>query len=450
MLDADLSLQKLPPQNLEAELSLLGAVLIEEEAIDRVLEIISIDDFYRDAHRRIFQRMIELHEQRQSIDLITLSEILQRNNELDAVGGRAYLASLTNAVFTAANVAHYARIIREKSILRKLISASTEIITSAYEDSLEVGELIDKAAQRMFEISERNIRSSFVQVKEVVKDSFEMIERLYDRKESITGVATGFTDLDFMMSGMQSSDLIIVAGRPSMGKTSFCMNIAEHVAIDLKRPVGVFSLEMSKEQLVLRLLCSQAMVDAHRLRSGFLQDEDWGKLTMAAGRLSGAPLFIDDTPAISVMEMRAKARRLRAQHGDLGLVVVDYLQLMRGNSRVENRVQEVSEISRSLKALAKEIGAPVVALSQLSRAVESRTDKRPVPADLRESGSIEQDADVVIFIYRDEVYNRDNPDNKGTAEIIVAKQRNGPVGTVEMTFMHQYTKFGSKEKRHEF
>lgn len=450
MMDADLSLQKLPPQNLDAEKSVLGAILIENDALDKVVEDITVDDFYREPHRKIYQRMQELHELREAIDLITLSDLLRRRNELESVGGVSYLSSLVNMVFTAANVGHHARIVREMAILRKLISASTEIITRAYDGGFDATELLDTAEKTVFEISERNIRSSFVPVKEIVKDSFEMIERLYERKDSVTGVASGFSDLDKKTAGFQPSDLIIVAGRPSMGKTSFCMNIAEHVAIEGKKPVGIFSLEMSRDQLVLRMLCSQAMVDASRLRTGHLGNEDWAKLTMAAGHLNVAPIFIDDSAAITAMEMRAKARRLKAQQGDLGLIIVDYLQLMRGGGRVENRVQEVSEISRSLKALAKELNTPVVALSQLSRQVESRTDKRPMMSDLRESGSIEQDADVVIFIYRDEVYHKDKEDNKGKAEIIIAKQRNGPIGEVELTFLNQYTKFTDMAKGYEF
>ena len=355
---------------------------------------------------------------------------------------------VADEVPTSAGVGNYAKIVKEKSVLRHLIEASTEIVQDCFESSGDVDELIDEAERRIFAISEQRIRSGFLSMKEIVKSSFKTIESLYEKKEHITGVPTGFADIDELTSGFQSSDLIIIAGRPSMGKTAFCLNIAQHAALKENLTVAIFSLEMAKEQLVMRMLCSEARIDAHRLRSGFLGTTDWPKLSTAAGRLAEASIFIDDTPALSSMEMRAKSRRLKAEKG-LDLIIVDYLQLMSGRSRADNREQEISEISRSLKALAKELAVPVVALSQLNRGVESRQDKRPILADLRESGAIEQDADVIIFIYRDEVYNKESMD-KGTAEIIIGKQRNGPVGIRKLTWLEKFTRFEDLTKREEY
>lgn len=441
----DVSLQKLPPQNIEAEQSVLGAILIDNGAMNKVLEILGEKDFYRETHRLIFFSMIELYEKNHPIDLVTLTDHLRSRGELEAVGGATYLASLVNAIPTSANVRHHSMIVHEKALLRNLIEASTEILSQGYEGTRDVDDLLDYAEQRIFSLSERKIRPSFFHIREIIKDSFETIERLYEKKEMITGVPSGFIDVDERTSGFQPSDLIIVAGRPSMGKTSFCLCIAQHLGTELREPVAVFSLEMSKMQLVLRMLCSEARVDAHKLRSGFIGRADWAKLTTAAGRLAEAPIFIDDTPAISVLEMRAKARRLKAEHG-LKMIIVDYLQLMRGRRNADTREQEISEISRSLKSLSKELDIPVIALSQLNRAVESRGDKRPLLADLRESGAIEQDADVIIFIYRDEVY-RKTEENAGRAEIIIGKQRNGPIGTVNLAFIDKYTRFENLEKR---
>lgn len=452
------SLQKLPPQNIEAEQMVLGAVLIENDSINKVVDVLSSEDFYKEAHRRIFSVMLDMFEARETIDLVTLSDALKGKGGLETVGGASYLAYLVSLVPTAANIKNHARIVREKSILRRLIHTATDIITKTYDESpsmVGVDELLDTAEKNIFEITQSKIRSSFVQMKDIVKSGFETIERLYERKEMVTGLPTGFSDLDKMTSGLQQSDLIIVAGRPSMGKTAFVLNIAAHSAIDHAKSVAIFSLEMSKEQLVLRMLCSEARVDAHRLRTGYLSESDWPKLTMAAGRLSEAPIYIDDTAAISVLEMRAKARRLKADQG-LDLIIVDYLQLMRGRGDSDNREQEISNISRSLKALAKELQVPVIALSQLNRAVETRgKDKRPMLADLRESGAIEQDADVILFIYRDEVYNKCECSHdgeclcgrRGKAEVIIGKQRNGPVGIVDLTFMNKYTRFENAEKR---
>ncbi|MEN6374324.1 MAG: replicative DNA helicase [Smithella sp.] len=441
MRDSDPSLYKIPPQNLEAEQSILGSVLLENSAINSVLEIMSKDDFYSEAHRKIFNVMVELSEKNEPVDIITLSNALKDRKLLDSIGGTAYLASLVDNVPSAANVANYARIAKEKAILRGLIASATDIITSCYETGSDVDQVLDQAENSIFEIAENKVRPSFHPIREIVKDRFRTIEDIYARKELITGVPTGFEKIDDLTSGLQQSDLIIIAGRPSMGKTAFALNIAQFAALESQTPVAVFSLEMSKEQLVFRLLASEAKVDSQRLRKGFLGETDWPKLTAAAGRLSEAPLFIDDTPAITVLEMKAKSRRLKADAG-LGLIVVDYIQLMRGGNYRESREQEISEISRSLKALAKELKVPVIALSQLNRKVEDRTNRRPQMADLRESGAIEQDADVIAFIYRDEVYNKseDNPE-KGTAEIIIGKQRNGPTGTVKLAFLEKFTCF---------
>jgi replicative DNA helicase len=435
----DLLAQRLPPQNLEAEASVLGAVLLENEALNRVIEILQEDDFYRNAHRRIFAAILHLYEHSEPVDLITLSEVLKTRGELDAVGGIEYLNSLVNGVPTAANISYYAKIIKEKAILRKLINRATEIVSQSYSNSGDVDEFIDQAERTIFEISEDRVRPSFYPIKDLIKSSFKTIERLYEKRQLITGVPTGFQRLDELTSGLQPSDLIIIAGRPSMGKTAFALNIAQNASLQAAIPAAIFSLEMSKEQLALRMLCSEAKVDAHRLRGGFLSESDWPKLTRAAGSLSEAPLFIDDTPGLSALEMRAKTRRLKIEH-NLGLVIVDYLQLMRGRASADSREQEISDISRSLKALAKELSIPVIALSQLNRRVEDRGDKRPQLSDLRESGAIEQDADVILFLYREEVYNK-SEENRGKAEIIIGKQRNGPTDKVDLAFLDKYTRF---------
>jgi replicative DNA helicase len=441
MKDIDTSLHRLPPQNLDAEQSILGGILLDNQALSSVLEILENTDFYSESHRKIFAAIVDLSERNEPSDLITLSNILKDKKHLDKVGGMAYLASLVDNVPSAANIASYAKIVKEKAILRRLIGTATEILTKSYNTGADIDEVLDEAEHAIFEISENKIRPAFFPIKTVIKDTFKTIEKLYERKELITGVPTGFDKIDDMTSGLQKSDLIIIAGRPSMGKTAFALNIAQHAATEAGIPVAVFSLEMSKEQLALRMLSSTAKVDSQRLRKGFLGETDWPKLTAAAGRLSEALIFIDDTPAISALEMKAKARRLKAESG-LGLIVLDYLQLMRGGTYKDSREQEISEISRSLKALAKELSVPVIALSQLNRKVEDRTNRRPHMADLRESGAIEQDADVIAFIYRDEVYNKseDNPE-KGLAEIIIGKQRNGPTGTAKLAFLEKYTCF---------
>ena len=445
---------RLPPQNLEAEMSVLGGVLLENEALNRALEYLTTDDFYRGSHRKIFQALLLLSEKSEPADLVTLTAVLKDRSELEDVGGSTYLATLVDYVPTAANITYYCKLVKEKSVARKLIEASTAIATRGYEGG-DMEEILDQAEKSIFEISENRIRPSYFPVRDILKDTFKSIEALYERKELVTGVPTGYHDLDKMTAGLQPSDLIIVAGRPSMGKTAFALNLVEYATThaDNSVPAVIFSLEMSKEQLVQRMLCSLAKVDAGRLRTGHLGESDWPKLTMAAGQLNETQIFIDDTPAISVLELRSKARRLKAEHG-LGLIIVDYLQLMRG-SNPESRQQEISEISRSLKALAKELSLPVVALSQLNRSLESRTDKRPMMADLRESGAIEQDADVIMFVYREAVYCEDCKSRERTcekghdkdAEIVIGKQRNGPIGTVHLTFRGEFTRFENQANR---
>lgn len=432
---------RVPPQNLEAEQSVLGSLLLQDKNFGVVLEILKPDDFYTTSHKIIFEALIDLFQRNDPQDLITVTNLLNDKNQLDEVGGAAYLATLTSIVPVTANVGSYAKIIRQKSILRNLISVNTDIANRCYEEQGDIDILVDEAEQAIFEIAGSKNGQNFTPINLIVPDAFSKVEELFKRKEMITGVPTGYDQIDKMTSGLQPSDLIILAARPSMGKTSFAMNIAQHAALVEKIGVAVFSLEMSKEQLVMRLLSSVGRIDSMRIRSGKLHDEDWPKLSRAVGMLTEAPIYIDDTPSISVLDMRAKVRRLAAQY-DIGLIVVDYLQLMRGRNSTENRTQEISEISRSLKALAKEHKIPVIALSQLNRGLESRTDKRPMMSDLRESGAIEQDADVISFIYRDEVYNKaeDNP-NIGQAEIIIGKQRNGPTGMARLAFIKEITMF---------
>jgi len=439
------SLGRIPPQNIEAEQSVLGAILLDKEVLASVIEIIKSQDFYRDDHREIFDAILELYEKGEPIDLITVSERLKLRGTLDSVGGLEYLTNLANIVPTTENAKHYAKIVEEKAILRKLIKVSTDIINMGYEASEEVAYVLDKAEKGIFDLLQKRNTQGFVPIKDVLVDTFNRLEELYNSKGYITGIPTGFIDLDYKTAGLHNSDLVLIAARPAMGKTAFVLNIAQHVAVHSKVPVAIFSLEMSKEQLVNRMLASEAMVDSQKMRTGKLEDSDWQKVARALGPLSEAPIYIDDTPGASIMEIRAKCRRLKIEK-NLGLVVIDYLQLMQGKGgKSDSRQQEISEISRSLKILAKEINVPVLTLSQLSRAPEQRQDHRPILSDLRESGAIEQDADIVMFLYRDDYYNPDT-DKKNVAEVIIAKHRAGSTGTVELAWLGQYTKFANLEK----
>lgn len=434
---------RVPPHNLEAEESVLGACLISREAIATALEILKPTDFYKPTHQEIFEAILELYGRGDPIDSVTLAEELRRRGTLDQVGDRPYIFALVQSVPTPGSAEHYSRIVEEHAILRRLIEASHHISDIAYSVPEDVEQAVDSAEDLIYQVAQRRDASDFQPLKDLLVENMETVEKLYERGSSITGVPTGFTELDNITAGLQPSNLIIVAARPAMGKSALALSMAQNMAVEDHTPVVIFSLEMSKNELVQRLLCSEARVDSSRLRRGLLQDSDWPKLSHALGRLAEAPIFIDDTANVTIMEMRAKCRRLKAKHG-LGLVIVDYLQLMQPHAgrRSDNRVQEVGEISRSLKILARELDVPVIAVSQLSRQVEHRTDKRPMLADLRESGSIEQDSDVVMFIYRDEVYNTDSP-NKGIAEILIAKHRNGPIGKVELAFLDHYTKFAN-------
>ena len=437
--------EKTLPHNAEAERTVLGAILVDNQAFNSAAEILGRDDFYREAHRRIFSAMAGLAERSQPIDLVTLKDELARQSALEAAGGPAYLAGLVDGVPRITSVEHWSRLIKEKAVLRNLIHAGNRIVTSCYEAEDEAAVLLDRAEKAIFDIAERRIRAGFVPMSEIVKESFRTIDQLSQSQEVVTGVPTGFVDLDEMTSGFQKGDLVIVAARPAMGKTSFTLNIAQHVAMRVGETVGFFSLEMSKEQLALRLLCADARIDAHRLRTGKLNEKDWARLAKAYTDLAQSKIFIDDSATISPLEMRATCRRLKAEHG-LGLIVVDYLQLVSSSGRSENRQQELSAISRSMKGLAKELGCPVIALSQLSRAPEARTDKRPQLSDLRESGAIEQDADIVMFIFREEEY-KPSEENRGIAEIIIGKQRNGPTGSRKLAFIKEFTRFENLEWR---
>lgn len=446
--------ERVPPQNIEAEQAVLGAMLIDKEAIAKATEVLSADDFYREAHRVIFSAMLELYNKNEAVDMVTVTEILKRDNKLEDIGGIAYITSLANVVLTAANVKYHAEIVAEKSVLRQLVRVSTEIAAMGYEANDDVGTLLDTAESRILEISNRKKKADFTPINDILMDSVQSIESLLQNKGGLTGLPAGFADLDKLTSGLHPSDFIILAARPSMGKTALALNIVQNVALRAHKAIGgeprsvaFFSLEMSKEQLVNRMLCAEAGIDSQRLRVGEMHDEDWTHLWDACDTMSRAKIYIDDTAGITAMEMRSRARRLKAEHG-LDLIVVDYLQLMQGSGKRNNsgdRQQEVSEISRSLKALARELDVPVLALSQLSRSVESRQVKRPMLSDLRESGSLEQDADIVAFLYREDYYNPDT-ENKHT-ELIIAKHRNGPVDTVNLFFQKQFTKFVGFTKR---
>ena len=439
--EQDPALHHLPPQNLEAEASLLSAILIDNTALLEILEVLAPEDFYRSAHQRIFEAITDLFTRSEPVDLVTLANMLKEKGTLEEIGGAAFLAKLVDTAPMAVNATHYAKIVHDKACVRRLIAKSNQIVQRCFEDRGNVDELLDFAEQSVFEIAENKSRKSFHPIGSLIEKNIDKLEERQGNRTLITGTPTGFTDLDYLTSGFQPSDLIILAARPSMGKTAFALNIARNTAVETQNAVALFSLEMSKEQLTMRMLCAEARVDSHRLRGGFLSNEDWANITQAASVLSEAPIFIDDSPDLSSLDVRAKARRLKMDN-KLGLVIIDYLQLMQGRRNTERRDLEISEISRSLKALAKELEVPVVALSQLNRKLEERTDKRPKLSDLRESGALEQDADVVMFIYRDEVYNRDeNNPNAGKAEIIVAKHRNGPTGDVPLAFVHACTRF---------
>ncbi len=434
--------ERIPPQNLEAEQSVLGSMIIEKDAVYIAAELLAERDFYRTAHQKIFEAIIALSEKGEPVDLVTLSDELQRRRCLDEVGGISYLGTLAGAVPTAANVRYYAQIVHERAVLRSLIHTATGIVSRCYEGPPDVEEFLDEAEQQIFEIGRQGTHQGFSPLKDVLVQTWDRIEQLFDNKKGVTGLPSGFTDLDHMTAGLQSADLIVIAARPSMGKTTLALNMAQHITVKEKKTAAFFSMEMSKDQLAQRLLCAQARIDAQNLRKGYLTQEDWQKLTRAVGPLSEASLYVDDTASLSVMEIRAKARRLKADKG-LDAVFVDYLQLMRGYSRSENRQQELSEISRSLKALAKELNIPVVALSQLSRAVEKRTPPLPILSDLMESGGIEANADVVLFIYRDAYYYKKESKKGNIAEIIVAKQRNGPTGEIELVFHDRFNMFAN-------
>jgi replicative DNA helicase len=439
---ADISLEKTLPNNLEAERSILGAILLDDKALLNVFEILKPQDFYLDSHRRVFEKMLLLMNSSRAIDLVTLKEELQRASELESVGGAAYLAALTDGLPRVLNIEFYAQIIKEKSTLRRLIQVSNETMARSYKDEEPAQEVLQAMEKAIFDIAGQHFHTGLANIAPVVSDVFKQIEELSNQKTAVTGLETGFVDLDRMTAGFHPSDLIIVAARPGLGKTSFCLNIAEHAAIKHKKAIAIFSLEMSKEQLVKRLLCSESRIDASRINTGFLNKDDWNRLSRASGDLSETRIFIDDTANLTVPELRSKARRLSLEHG-LDLIVVDYLQLMSGSTqRYENRTQEISQISRGLKGIAKELSVPVIAASQLSRAVESRTGehRKPQLSDLRESGSIEQDADLVMFIYREDMVNP-TEENAGLAELIIGKQRNGPTGSVQLAFLKQFTRF---------
>ncbi|MDN4527123.1 replicative DNA helicase [Fictibacillus fluitans] len=445
---SDLFVDRIPPQNIEAEQAVLGAIFLEPEALVTASEILIPEDFYRASHQRIYQVMLDLSEKGEPVDLVTATAALADRKLLDEIGGVSYLSDLASSTPTAANIDYYSQIVEEKSLLRRLIRAATEIAANGYAREEEVEAVLNEAEKTILEVSNRKNGGAFISIKDVLVAAYDNIEQLHNRKGDVTGIPTGFNDLDRMTAGFQRNDLIIVAARPSVGKTAFALNIAQNVATKTEENVAIFSLEMGAEQLVMRMLCAEGNIDAQRLRTGSLLPEDWQKLTMAMGSLSAAGIYIDDTPGVRIGDIRSKCRRLKQEKG-LGMILIDYLQLIQGNGRAgENRQQEVSEISRSLKALARELQVPVIALSQLSRGVESRQDKRPMMSDIRESGSIEQDADIVAFLYRDDYYDKES-ESKNIIEIIIAKQRNGPTGTVELAFVKEYNKFVNLDRRHD-
>jgi len=437
-----------PPHNIEAEQAIIGAIFLEPEAFSAASEVLMPEDFYRAGHQRIFEAMMRLADRGEAIDVVTVTSALQDSKHLEEAGGVSYLTEVAGSVPTAANIEYYTKIVEEKAVLRRLIRTATDIVTDTFTREDEVDDVLNEAEKGILEVSGRKNSGAFKAIKDVLIDVYDNIEQLHQNKEDVTGIPTGFKDLDRITSGFQRNDLIIIAARPSVGKTAFALNIAQNVAVNTEENVAIFSLEMGADQLVQRMLCAEGNIDSQRLRTGSLIDEDWGKLTMAMGSLSNAGIYIDDTPGVRVNEIRSKCRRLKQEHG-LGMIVIDYLQLIQGsgNSK-ESRQQEVSEISRSLKALARELEVPLIALSQLSRGVEQRQDKRPMMSDLRESGSIEQDADIVGFLYRDDYYDQES-DKQNIIEIIISKQRNGPVGTVELAFVKEYNKFVDLDHRYD-
>lgn len=447
----DFNTDKLPPQNIEAEQSVLGSLMIDKNAIIKVGDLLSAEDFYKNSHGKIYEAMLYLYEHHEPIDLLSLSSRLKDTNELEKIGGHSFLASLANTVPTAANIVHYAKIVSKKAVLRKLIDNASQIIVDAYNEKEEIEKTLDNAEQKIFSVSKKHIRQDFTSIKPILEEAFDRIDDLHKNKGKMRGIPTGFTELDNILSGLQESNLVIIGARPSVGKSSLAMDLARHAAVDSKIPVGVFSLEMSKGEVIDRLICAQANIDLWKLRTGKLssmgENDDFSKIGHAMGVLSEAPIFIDDSASLNVMAMRTMARRLQSEHG-LGMIIVDYLQLIEGRSNSDNRAVEVSEISRSLKGLARELSIPIVALSQLSRGIESRTDQKPKLSDLRESGSIEQDADVVMFIYREDRVNSET-ENKNIAEILIAKHRNGPIGSAQLFFNQQCTSFRNLDRKHE-
>ena len=443
-----MELGKIPPNDVEAEQAVIGSMLTDKEAVSAAIEVLKPEDFYREDNRIIFEAILSLYGRSEPIDIITIKSELSSMGKFEAVGGLEYIAELPDKVPTTANVEQYIKIVEEKSVLRNLIKTANEIITLGYDQTQEVDSIIDGAEKKIFEVMQKKNQKGYTPIKDILVETFTELEQLYNQKQRITGIPTGFSDLDFRTSGLHNSDLILVAARPAMGKSAFALNIATNAAVRAKVPVAIFSLEMSKEQMTSRILCSEAMVDSNKVRTGKIDDEEWGKLAAASGELSEANIYIDDTPGISIMEIRAKCRKMKIEK-NIGLVVIDYLQLVKGRGkRGSSREQEIAEISRSLKILAKEINVPVIALSQLSRAPEQRPDHRPMLSDLRESGSIEQDADIVMFLYRDDYYNEDS-EKKNIAEVILAKHRAGSTGTVELLWLGNYTKFANIDKYRE-
>jgi replicative DNA helicase len=436
-------IDRLPPQSLEAEQAVLGALLVSGDGVSRIVDVLEPGQFYRKAHQIIYEAMVELYSANEPIDIVTVSQALKDDGKLELVGGRQYITDLSTSVATTANLEYYAKFVQEKSMMRSLIQAGTEIVANCYEET-DAAIALDNAERLIFQLSQKRNMASLVHIKNIVETSFQQIEARYENRDMLSGVPSGFYDLDAMTSGFQKNDLVIIAARPSMGKTAFVLNVAQAAGVEAGVPVAIFSLEMSKESLVQRMLCAEAKIDSNRLRTGHLHTNDWTHLAMAMGRLGESPVYIDDSAVVNVLDIRAKCRRLKAEAKGLGMIIIDYIQLMQGRKGgTDNRVQEVSEISRGLKTLARELECPVLALSQLSRAVEARQNKRPMLSDLRESGSIEQDADLVMFIYRDEYYNPES-EKRGEAEIIIAKQRNGPVGTVDLLYQGSITRFLNK------